>query len=352
MNIEQIYSLGCVIHPIHVQLTNTKTYKQPISRMVKHDFFLHNEMSIYQLISNHTSFCIFEIAEKITYHKLNTEQYDLTSLFSKSLQDSEFYLLKYPKRILYSFREACNANNYINKSHYIRFLINSYTKLLQSIDILLKNSIVHNQIHADNICIDENNDAVITQFGLSMHTIVSNINDKYIRPFFATYEPTYPYWPIDFHVLSYLVTNKMKTISLLHIEQIVEDVISKNNLFTRLSSISHVNAESYKQQAKEAILYLSKYINQPLKHIIEDVFCYKHTWDQYALSVLFLDILLEERMDIKNKFIMSFVELLEYNIHMIPSKRMSLNNTLQLFHKLTYETDIKIFRELVQHLSK
>ena len=346
MKIDRIDSLGCMIHPIYI--TKPKTHKQTISRMIKHDFFLHNEMAAYQLISNYTSsFYIFEIAEKIIYHKLNTEQHDLT--FTRKLEDSDFFLLKYPKRTLYSFKELGNASNYANKSHYIRFLINAYTKLLQSIDLLLKNNIVHNQIHYDTICIDENDNVLITRFGLSMYTIGSNINDEYIQPFFAKYDPSYPYWCIEIHVLSYLLTNKMNTLSSLHIEQVIQDVISKNKLFIKLPSISNTNTEKYKQETK---MYLSKYVNQPLKYIIEDIFCYKHTWDQYALSVLFIDILLEqEKMITKNMFIISFIQLLERNIYSVPSNRMSLKHTLQAFHKLTYETDMKIFKELIDLMS-
>lgn len=352
MKIERIDSLGCVMHPIYTQLTKPNTieklHEQTISRMVKYDFFLHNEIAVYQVVSNHTSsFCTFKTAEQITYQKLNTEQHDLT--FTKKLEDSDFFLLKYSKRTLYSFKEFCNANNYKNKSHYIRFLINAYIKLLHSIQVLVQNNIVHNQIHYDTICIDENDDVLITQFGLSLYTIVSNINDEYIRPFFAKYEPAYPYWPIEFHVLSYLLANKMETISSLHIEQVIQDIISKNKLFTPLSEMSN-HAEKYKKETK---IYLSKYINQPLKYIIDDMFCYKHTWDQYALSVLFLDILLEQHdtLDMKNQFIMSFIQLLECNIHMVPSKRMSLHDTLDFFYKLTYETHINVFKELNKCLS-
>uniref|UniRef100_A0A6C0E390 Protein kinase domain-containing protein n=1 Tax=viral metagenome TaxID=1070528 RepID=A0A6C0E390_9ZZZZ len=355
MKIERMDSLGCIIHPVYIKKSKpnspVSSNKKYISRMVKQDFFLHNEIVLYQVISNYTSsFYIFEIAEKITYHKLNTEQYDLSS-FTKSLDKSEFYLLKYPKRTLYSFKELCNASNYINKSHYIRFLINTYRKLLESIDLLLKNNIVHNQICYDTVCIDNHDDALITRFGLSMYTIPSNINHEYIHPFFTTYDPAYPYWPIEFHVLSYLLTNKMETISSLHIDQVVEETISKNKLFARLSSMNNDDGEQYKIQAKQTTMYLNKYINQPLKYIIEDVFCYKHTWDQYALSALFLGILLElqeqERNFIKNQFFISFVQLLECNIYMVPSKRMSLKHTLECFHKLICETDINIFREFM-----
>ena len=337
MKIEKIDSLGCVMHPIYVNMTKPNTHF--FFSKIEQECVLHNELAIYQIIANYpSSFYIFVTAEKITYNNFDMEQYDLS--FSRRA-DSEFFLLKYPTRKLYSFKELCTEIS--NKSHYIRFLINTYTKLLNSIDILIQNNIVHTHIEYNNICIDENDEPLIAQFGLSIHAVPLNINIEYIRKFFTTYNPSYIYWPLEIHILSYILTNKMESISQLHIEQVIQDITSNNHVFIRLGY-----TEIYK---KEGLLYLRKYINQPLEYIVNDIFRHKHTWDQYSLSVLFLDILLElERQKCtKNEFILSFIELLKCNIRNGAS-RLSLKDNFEKFDRLCYETDIKIFKELIARL--
>jgi hypothetical protein len=72
---------------------------------------------------------------------------------------------------------------------------------------------------------------------------------------------------------------------------------------------------------------------------------YKYTWDQYSLSILFLNIL--SGLPEKNVFIQNFRNLLLDNIRPNPQLRLTIRDTLYKFEKLCFETEITVFKELL-----
>ncbi len=64
-----------------------------------------------------------------------------------------------------------------------------------------------------------------------------------------------------------------------------------------------------------------------------DVLQFSNTWDNYALSILYLRILIgiHRSIGIKNKFIILFMKLLVTNIHLNPLKRLSIEMTIEKF---------------------
>ena len=310
-------SFGCVLHPIKKN-KNKKLQKKHISRMAPDDFFLQNELSIYKFIQN-SNFFIFETAEPITYNSLEENEFNDAS---NMLEKSNYFLLRYPFKTLYTFEEKLNT---LKNTHYIQFIMNSYKKLLYSIDTLNKQSIIHNNISYETICVDDKMEVLICKFGLSMHLIKKNETVDYIKPYLQVYNTKYESWPQEFHILSYMLSNKMESVSKINIETIMTDI--SNNF--------------YKKEAND---YFIKYMNKPISYIISDMLLYKNTWDQYALSILFLDIL--SGLPEKNVFIQNFRNLLLDNIRPNPQLRLTIHDTLHQFEKLCFETDISVFKEL------
>jgi hypothetical protein len=324
-------SFGCILSPVNFKSKN-KIKKEYLLQIASVDFFLRNELSVYKLLQNSKYFYIFETVESITYNQLDE---NFTNDLSIPLNESNYILLRYPYKRLCSFREILES--FIdNKSYsqYIKFIINSYKKMLYSINNLIENNIIHNNIY-DSICVDENMETFIIQFGVSMHT--SKYTIYYIKQYLPVYNPEYRHWPMEFHLLSYIITNKMESISKFNIKFIVEDVISRIKLDLHIK-------EKY---IIEGIQYFNKYINKSVSYIVEDIFIYKSTWDNYSLSILFLDIL-SSWSSISNPFIDDFKQILIYNIHPNPKLRLTLNDTLNQFEKLCFETDILVFKEWIK----
>jgi hypothetical protein len=352
-------SLGCMVHPLSFQFSKREEERDEennkmISRIAIYDFFLENEINIYKQIQLHSCFYTFEYYEKINYHEFMQTYFSLTgSIHSHTKINTEtdksdkskYFLLHYPNKRLYEFKEILGS--FENNTHYIRFIIQCYQKLLSAIEILTHMSIIHNNISYKTICFDKYKEPLLFKFDVSMYIIPENINVEYIKKYLLVYNPGYQYWPLEFHMLSYLFANKMETLSKIHIDIIIDDVI-KNNII--LKNFDENTITKYKVNGND---FLNKYINKKLKYIVEDVFHYKNTWDNYALSILFLDILLKinQKMKTKNEFIMYFIKLLVGNIHSEPKMRLSIKDTIEQFQKICYNTDIKIFKSLISNLS-
>jgi hypothetical protein len=79
---------------------------------------------------------------------------------------------------------------------------------------------------------------------------------------------------------------------------------------------------------------------------------YAHTWDNYALSILYLRILIgiHKSIGIKNKFIILFMKLLVNNIHLTPFARDSIDMTLNKFNILLDSLEPKDYKDVIHNL--
>ena len=168
-------------------------------------------------------------------------------------------------------------------------------------------------------------------------------NKSYIKQFIIKYDPTYIEWPLELHILSYILTNNLESISLYNLELIINDVIKNNNI---LNNFGEKIVSSLKE---EALTYFNKYINQSYEYILDDIFKYSNTWDNYSLSILFLRILIgiHRSLNVKNKFIILFMKLLVSNISLNPCKRLTIENTIYKFEILIDSLDPKDFKEII-----
>jgi hypothetical protein len=124
------------------------------------------------------------------------------------------------------------------------------------------------------------------------------------------------------------------------------DFIDNNNI---LKTFGSAVVSSYKE---EALKYYKKYLNPSYQYILSDMLQYAHTWDNYALSILFLRILigLHRTINVKNKFIIYFMKLLVGNIHLSPFKRLTIRDTLAQFDSILEQMVPKDYTDIIEHL--
>ena len=208
--------------------------------------------------------------------------------------------------------------------------------------MLVNNNIVHNHIQFGSIMVDKKELPLLSDFSFSVSTDVSFNN---IKPFFIEYDTSYLEWPIEIHILTFLITNKLNSLSFSNIEHIITQVVENNSI---LKTFGLQVVSVYKE---EAINYFKKYINQSYDYILTDIFLYSSTWDNYALSILFLRILIgiHKTIDIQNKFIISFMKLLVSNIHLNPLKRFSIVTTTNKFEAILESIEPKDYKEIFEH---
>ena len=174
---------------------------------------------------------------------------------------------------------------------------------------------------------------LICDFSVSIDVSRPDISE-YIKHFVVEYCPEYINWSPEFHILAYIITNKLDSLSALNIETIISDIIENNNILTNFGN------EIVSSYREEGLTYFKKYINLGYKEIVFDILQYHWSWDNYALSIMYLKILIDFHKKMKtkynkeNKFILFFMKLLVNNIHLNPLKRLSINITSNKFEHL------------------
>jgi hypothetical protein len=189
--------------------------------------------------------------------------------------------------------------------------------------------------------VDKTELPLLSDFSFSVSTDLHVSFDR-IKPFFIEYDPSYLEWPMEFHILSFLITNNLNSLSFSNIDHIITDVLEKNYI---LNTFGLEVVSIYKE---ESISYFKKYINQSYDYILTDIFLYSSTWDNYALSILFLRILIgiHKTINTQNKFIIYFMKLLVTNIHLNPLKRLSIATTTNKFEAILESIEPKDYKEV------
>jgi hypothetical protein len=120
--------------------------------------------------------------------------------------------------------------------------------------------------------------------------------------------------------------------------------LSLNNIETVINAVCF-DKDINTNMKNQTIAYFSKYVNSTSNKIIADILQFSSTWDQYALGIGYLNLLLKKIEGIKNiktsnNFVVMFLELLEETVHMIPLKRPTVTNTLAKYQELIDNCDI------------
>lgn len=302
--------------------------RKPIYKIVDKNFFTMNELTNQQIIVNNIHewdkhFYIYKCSNDLNIVELNEDD-NIYHANKRTLEKDNTLLLEYDGREIIYLKNHLKALS--SPKIYILSLINYYKSLLHSIQSLSNNGLVHNHVNFDSIAVDNQDSVLLTNFSFSLNMKRKDIN-TYIRHFFISYEPDYIEWPPELHILSFVLTNKLDSLSANNIDSIINE-IQKNNYI--LNTFGNNMNNNY---VDESIKYFSKYVNKSFDYILTDILQYYYTWDNYALSILYLKILIgiHRSINIKNKFIISFMKLLVCNIHLNPLKRLTIDTTMEKF---------------------
>jgi hypothetical protein len=196
-------------------------------------------------------------------------------------------------------------------------LIDFYRTSINSITKLFVECILHNNISLDSVIVDEEEETLL----FSNFTFATEIRREKLLKFCSDKINISSRLPVEFHLLHYQIANDC-SLSQDNIETVVSKYLDTN-------SLNSLNSYSY----------FSKYVNKTTDEIMSYMIKYADTWDNYALSSVFLSILRSSKKD--NQFITDFMKLLEINMSLDPSKRGSLNNALNQFNELVLKTNFK-----------
>ena len=271
------------------------------------------------------------------------------TLFEKK-RTSDFVLMKI------RYIDSIELDNFIinntNDSLIMLMFTSSYTHLLKSLELLKHAKICHFDIKSQNIVYDiKKKLPIIIDFGLSID--FNNINMKELYNSFYIFEPAYYLWPLEVHLISYLL-HINDVVHEADMKQLAKDYVA-NNIVLRAFS------PNFRKKYEEECYYeLSKYIGKSSENIMNRILKYWDTWDNYALSLLYIKLMYylirdEEGKIIKNQFVSFFIELCLNNIHPNPKKRLSIEETIKSFNLFLYNDQVDketVFKDIINQIGE
>jgi hypothetical protein len=299
--------------------------KEMVHHVVSSNIFSMNEIVIANKIrelnskNSEVRFYIFDKAERLKIGEIGP--YNLDANIVRS--NAQKILLTFVKRDLVYFDAYLSALSSSRK--YIFQLIEGYRSLLRSIDLLVSNQIIHNGLNLDTILFYKRPILTNFSFSIDLQNTAFNWSQYFLQ------RRLDKFCPVEFYLLQHQVTNN-QVLSVYNIETIIKQFLKDQSEFiTGLDLNKDFN-------------YFNKYANKTFASNIEEALKYCKTWDNYALSMVYIDILKNTFNKTDNKFISYFMKLLVDNICLDPSKR-SLPNIF-LFEEILQRLDLKDFKEL------
>jgi hypothetical protein len=305
------------------------TKKEFAHHIVSSSIFVMNEIAIANKIrelnsQNSFRFYIFEKTDRLKIGEIGPYNLDANIVRSNAHK----ILLTFVKHELIYFDAYLSALS--SFKIYIFQLIETYRYLLGSIDLLVNNQLIHNSLN-DNTIVVFKDKPILTNFRNSIDLLNPAFNwSQYFLQIKLN-----RFFPVVFYLLQYQLTNS-KVLSAYNIETIIKQFVKDHLSF--VNENANINTD---------FKYYNRYTNKTFDENLTEALKYWKTWDNYALSMVYLDLL--KNTSVKdNKFISYFMKLLVDNISLDPSKRNQTNKSLDLFEEMLQSLDLKDFRELIR----
>lgn len=203
-----------------------------------------------------------------------------------------------------------------NPKQLIRILVDTYKNLLVGFDKLNAAGIVHMDVKENNIMIDDNTkNPIIIDFGLSSE--ITDLDKNDYKDTFFVYGPDYGPWCIDICMLTYMA-NELESeiippgmlgfldyeekkavkwqdgmVTKEKITKVITDFIKKNTVMTDL--LSEKQRGEYNKKLHD---YFNGFVGKKWAEVAESLLENVSTWDSYALSATYLQII--EVLELKN----------------------------------------------------
>jgi hypothetical protein len=252
------------------------------------------------------------------------ESDDDRSHVSKTLRKDERQIKKYRSEFKHDETESSYA--------LMSIAFDLYERIMDSIQLLIKFKIVHYDLKENNILIEKIQQLpYIIDFGLSIDverllqhqwsdkdeehsksrsssrdhdrqtrtrlTIDSDVlyradsskifKDNYLwKQHFYIHAPDYFLWPIEVHLMTYLI-NEHDTLTEESLRKICYEYVSNNR------AIEYMSREFKKQMFDLSVATFSRFIHQPREKVLNELLKYWDKWDMYAINIMFLKIMYE-----------------------------------------------------------
>ena len=333
--------------------SNIQIFKEFESKLKKLDFNTYNEIIIGEIILNIENYKLFYLPV-IKSSSVNLQSIDNSLSISKyklNINNDEFkyIIIDIPHVSSFPFYrillETKNVNSHSNneKRHIFLNLIESFTYLLDAIERLTEKNIVHFNLKEDNILYNTISfNPQISDFRISIP--INLLTNDNISHYFYSYSPSYYIWPLEVHIINFIINEITEPLSEKNAISIVKEYIKDNKVLLLF------NKEFNNSFEIECLNQVRKYIEKDRNETIYKLLEFYKTWDNYSLSVLYLKFfyyIFNNKIQ-NNLFIYSFFQILSLNINPDPLKRLSIYQTQQKFNDLLYIDEIDYSIDIIE----
>ena len=375
---------GCIFYPslsCKKEQTNAEQAKEYVSKLVERNFSSKNEIDVGEIVKKIPFYSLYYVPVlencPANLSKVGSKEIKKCNIIDKEEAHIKYILLKmkYLKNI--KFTEYLLTNK--SKKHILNIIFDTYSYFLFSLEQLMNYEVVHFDFKWDNAVIDLKTELpVILDFGISIpirkllerdralsgsdenasdengknvryedKRDKENKQDKYefFRNYFYTYFPKYSLWPLEVHAMCY-VLHEHGRITPESLHALIDEYVDSNAAFTIFSP------EFLKKYKKLCFQTMEHLIDKPRKYVIHECLRFWTTWDNYALSISYFQIIqfISSSGFTSNAFLISFSKILLGNVHPDPSRRSNYTTTRYEYKSIFYqETSIRDFELLVDN---
>ena len=324
---------GCIYHPPYDCKGNELKDTSYVSKLVKNDFTSKTEYAVSNLLKGKEDFLLMQkkcSVSSTSIKKTMAKDCDLIEKKDPDIQNK--YLLLYSK-----FIHGIELAKYIKQNFTLQKLIKAFCFLCKQIEVLIDCNLIHHDLHFGNVMYNyETHKFVVIDFGLAIIAgqfyLNNELNMPYLKKCIFRYTPSWQYFSIEEHLLSYLI----------HKGDLTEIVIKETiNEYLDVHIIRDISPEYYKLYKEQSYHYFKKFANKPREELIKKFLSWWNTWDYYKISLHIFKIY--------NKLKIEFPELymlLLLMIHPIPKYRpnvIEMNKNIQTLlncysSRLSYDT--------------
>jgi serine/threonine protein kinase len=365
---------GCLYHPGMECSGKTMDDRRYATKLVVQDEVAENEVAVGDIVKGIVNYgvnfvpvidtCIVNL-EKV--HRNNPHALNKCDIVPNPKKGKEkgkekdkkkdkkkgkekFMLMKMPYIDSLYFYEYISAMR-DNKKKIISCIFDTYSYLIESIERLVENEVVHYDLKMQNILMNLKTDTpIIIDFGLSIPIKRLSEGDRFWTTYFYKFSPEYYVWPLEAHVINFLQNTSQKPLSLSR-----DNVTSICETFVNANAALRIFSKGFRAR------YLKVCIEQCTQWIgVEcDVACVAllkgwPTWDNYSLSIAYLQILgfIYETGFTNNHLIIQYVQLLLMNVHPDPARRKTVGDTKSAFTDLFYMNEtVETYDSLVKNFN-
>jgi serine/threonine protein kinase len=329
---------GCVFYPgIECDGSISKNPKY-ISKLHKKNYHVVNEYNVGKRVTKISLYeyyfapvvnmCNIDIA------KIDKRERDMCRVVSTTSSGSKFVIMKMPYiKNVSLIKYITNPN--IDKKEIVTYVMDLYKFLLHSLNMLNSSGIVHFDFKIPNMLVEiKTKNPIIIDFGLSLP--VNNLGPKTYSKYFYTYNAAYYIWPVDVHIINYVI-NVNSNLTYNELVVLVDTNVKANRAL-------HIFSEEFVKRYRDlTINTYKKYTNIPGENVVTELVKNCNTWDIYSLSVMFLCLInfISYNGFTDNKLIKEFSELLLLNMHPNAARRLSFDETKKRYKKL-FSLDVSV----------